>query len=35
MFVQINHSDVLDEFVSAVGSPAIGAEEHDLLPVGY
>ena len=34
MFVQINHSDVLEEFVSAVGSRLEEREEVGLLPVG-
>lgn len=34
MFVQINHSDVLEEFVSAVGSPVVDEDELGLLPIG-
>jgi hypothetical protein len=34
MFVQINHSDVLEEFVSAVGSRLEQQDDLGLLPVG-
>jgi hypothetical protein len=33
MFVQINHSDVLEEFVAAVGS-RLERRDLELLPVG-